>query len=45
MMKNVKIIFCDNTGENKTLEENCAKHFEKIILNLRHQALHRKMVW
>ena len=28
-MKNVKIIFCDNTGENKTLKENCAKHFEK----------------
>ena len=24
--ENVKIIIYDNTGENKTLEENCAKH-------------------
>ena len=26
----VKIIRCDNAGENKTLEENCAKHFDEI---------------
>ena len=30
MKKNIKIIFYDNTGENKTLEENCSKFFEEI---------------
>ena len=30
MNKNVKIICCDNAGENKNLEENCAKRFEEI---------------
>ena len=28
--KNVKIIFCDNAGENKTIEENYAEYFEEI---------------
>ena len=28
--KNVKIICCDNAGENKNLEENCAKHIKEI---------------
>ena len=28
--KKVKIIFCDNAGENKALEENCMKNFEEI---------------
>ena len=28
--KHVKIILCDNTGENKTLEENCMKKSEEI---------------
>ena len=30
MKKNVKVIFCDNAGENKTLEENCMRNFEEI---------------
>ena len=30
-MKNIfKIIFCDNAGEKKTFEENCANNFEEI---------------
>ena len=29
MKKNIKIICCDNAGENKTLEENCANNFEE----------------
>ena len=28
--KNVKIIWCDNSGEKKNLKENCAKNFEEI---------------
>ena len=28
--KSVKISFCDNTGEKKTLEDDCDKHFEEI---------------
>ena len=28
--ENVKITFCDNAGENKNLEENCAKTFDEI---------------
>ena len=28
--KNAKIIRCDNSSENKTLGENCAKYFEEI---------------
>ena len=28
MKKHIKIIFCDNTGEKKTLEEICAIVFE-----------------
>ena len=28
--ENVKVICCDNTGEKKILEENCAWHFEEI---------------
>ena len=27
---NVKIICCDNAGENKALEENCANNSEEI---------------
>ena len=34
MKKNVKIIFCDNAGENKTLEENCMKNFKEIKFKL-----------
>ena len=30
MKKNVKIVCCDNTGKNKTLEENSANNFEEI---------------
>ena len=30
MKKNVKIICCENVGENKTLEENCMKNFKEI---------------
>ena len=30
MNKNVKIICCDNAGENKTLEENFMKNSEEI---------------
>ena len=45
MKKNVKIIRCDNRGENKTLEEICAKISEEIQFELRHQALPRKMTW
>ena len=30
MKKTVKIIRCDNAGENKTLEDNCANFFEEI---------------
>ena len=37
-----KIIYCDNVGKNKTLEEKGAKK-EKLTLNLGHQALHSKM--
>ena len=33
-MKNVKIIFCDNTGENKTHEGNCMKKLEEIKFDL-----------
>ena len=39
----VKINFCDSTGENKTLKENCVVFLKKLTLNLRHQALHNKM--
>ena len=28
MRENDKVIICDNAGENKTLEENCAGIFE-----------------
>ena len=28
MKKNVRIICCDNAGENKTPEENCEKNTE-----------------
>ena len=28
--KNIKIFRCDNSGINKTLEENCMKSFEEI---------------
>ena len=31
--------------KNKTLEEYCAKNVKKCISNIRHQALHIKMVW
>ena len=30
MKENVKIILCDNAGENKTLKESCAKISEEI---------------
>ena len=30
MKKNAKMMCCDNAGENKTLEENCAENFEEI---------------
>ena len=30
MNKNAKIIHCDNSGKNKTFEENSAKTFEEI---------------
>ena len=30
MKKNLKIIFCENAGENKTLEENCMNNSEAI---------------
>ena len=30
MKKNVKVIFCDRAGENKTLKENCTKLLEEI---------------
>ena len=30
MKKNVKIIFCDNAGENKALKENWEKNSEEI---------------
>ena len=30
MKKNVKIIYCDGVGENKTLEENCAEKSKEI---------------
>ena len=30
MKKNVKIIFCDNAGKNKTLGENCVKIIKEI---------------
>ena len=43
MKKNVKIIHCDIAGENKNLEENCAFFFNKLTLNLLHQAIHGKM--
>ena len=28
--KNVKVIFCEKIGKNKTLEENCAKNYGEI---------------
>ena len=34
MEKNVRIICCDNAGENKTLEENCTKNNEEIKFEL-----------
>ena len=30
MKKHFKIFYHNNAGENKTKEENCAKHFEEI---------------
>ena len=30
MKKNVKIIFCDNAGENKMIEDNFMKNFKEI---------------
>ena len=33
--KNVKIFRCDNSGINKTLEENCMKSFEEIKFEFR----------
>ena len=30
MKNNIKTIHCDNTGKNKTLNTNCAKHFKEI---------------
>ena len=32
--ENVKIIICYNVGESKTLEENFAKHWNILFLNL-----------
>ena len=43
--KNVKIIRCDNAGENKTLNEIYCILLKKLTLNLRHQELHIKMTW
>ena len=43
MNKNAKIICCENAGEKNTFEGNCAKNPKKFTLNLRHQALHRKV--
>ena len=43
--ENFKIVCCENTGENKTPEENCAENFKKINLNLCHQVLYSKMEW
>ena len=34
MKKDVKIIHCDNSGKNKTFEENSAKTFEEINFEL-----------
>ena len=43
--ENVKIIRCDNAGEKKIFEENCAIFKNKLTFNLCHQELHRKMAW
>ena len=43
--KNVKITRCDNTGKRKALKENCENNFKKIVFNLSHQELDRKMMW
>ena len=40
--KNVRIINCDNSGKNKTPEENWAKQMNKLTLKIRRQELHRK---
>ena len=37
MKKNVKMIFCDNAGK-KTIEEDCAKHFKEIYLEVTRQS-------
>ena len=43
--ENVKIICCDNAGEKKILKKIVQNIVKKSTFNLRHQALHRNMVW
>ena len=45
MKKNVKIIFCDNTGEIKTIEGNWTKNLEEINFEFTSPGIPQKMDW
>ena len=42
MKKNINIIFCEKSGKNKTLEENCTFFSKKLIFNFTSPGTQRK---